>query len=102
MAEMKKRDIHVNVWEHGFTHPESPIFESLLPYSGDTLVWSGLVPDFATEGARKIFGAQQKTFVDAGIDGFCSVLTNLWTRHRGDEGKQGMPFISVDGGVQHR
>ena len=85
MAEMKKRDIHVNVWEHGFTHPESPIFESLLPYSGDTLVWSGLVPDFATEGARNIFREHQKTFVDMGIDGFkldecdCSDYTGSWS-----------------------
>ena len=85
LAEMKKRGVHVNIWEHAFTHPSSPIHEAIAPYCGDTLVWSGLVPDFATEGARKIFGAQQKTFVDAGIDGFkldecdCSDYTGSWS-----------------------
>src|SRR5579875_1963640 len=37
----------VNLWEHAFTHPASPIFEKLVPYSGNIAVWDGLVPDFA-------------------------------------------------------
>lgn len=71
MAAMKERDIHVNLWEHAFTHPTAPIHDAIAPYSGDTLVWSGLVPDFATDAARKIFADyQRKTLVDAGVDGF--------------------------------
>jgi alpha-D-xyloside xylohydrolase len=62
---------HVNLWEHAFTHPTSPLFEPLLPHSGDYGVWGGLVPDFAGEPARKIFGSYHGThFIDAGVSGF--------------------------------
>ncbi len=61
----------VNLWEHAFTHPSSPIFEPLLPYSGDFAVWDGLVPDFASEAARTIFGNyHRRTLIDAGVSGF--------------------------------
>jgi alpha-D-xyloside xylohydrolase len=64
-------DLKVNLWEHAFTHPDSPLFEPLQPYSGDMGVWSGLVPDFAGPEARKIFGEYHaKTFLDIGISGF--------------------------------
>ena len=70
LAEMKARGIHVNLWEHAFTHPTAPIHDALAPYSADTLVWGGLVPDFTLPEARKIFADHQKTLVDAGVDGF--------------------------------
>jgi len=70
LAEMKKRGVHVNLWEHAFTHPASPIHDAIAPYSGDTLVWGGLVPDLSLEEARKIFIGQQKKLIDAGVDGF--------------------------------
>jgi alpha-D-xyloside xylohydrolase len=61
----------VNLWEHAFTHPASPLFPALEPYSGDLGVWGGLVPDFAGEQAREAFGAYHgKTFIDIGISGF--------------------------------
>jgi Alpha-glucosidases, family 31 of glycosyl hydrolases len=67
-AEMHYR---VNLWEHAYTHPASPIFNDMLPCSGDTGVWGGLVPDFAAEPARTVFGAYHgKTFIDAGVSGF--------------------------------
>lgn len=63
--------LHVNLWEHAFTHPSSPIYNALEPHSGDYLVWQGLVPDFAGEPARRIFGAYHgKALVDAGVSGF--------------------------------
>ena len=70
LVEMKARGIHVNLWEHAFTHPTAPIHDALAPYSADTLVWGGLVPDFTLPEARKIFADHQKTLVDAGVDGF--------------------------------
>ena len=70
LAEMKARGIHVNLWQHAFTHPTAPIHDALAPYSADTLVWSGLVPDFTIPEARKIFADYQKTLVAAGVDGF--------------------------------
>ncbi len=61
----------VNLWEHAYTHPSSPVFGELVPYSGDIAVWEGLVPDFAGEPARKIFGDYHgKELVEIGISGF--------------------------------
>ena len=61
----------VNLWEHAFTHPASPLFPALEAYSGNFGVWGGLVPDFNAEPARSAFGEYHgKTFVDAGVSGF--------------------------------
>jgi alpha-D-xyloside xylohydrolase len=68
---LKERGFHVNLWQHAFTHPDSPIHDDIAPYSGDYLVWGGVVPDFATPEARKIFSDyQRKALVDLGVDGF--------------------------------
>jgi alpha-D-xyloside xylohydrolase len=61
----------VNLWEHAFTHPTSPVFASLEPFSGDMGVWGGLVPDFAAEPARSAFGEYHgKALIDLGVSGF--------------------------------
>lgn len=61
----------INLWEHAFTHPSSPLFEPLLSHSGDYGVWGGLVPDFAGKEARQIFGEYHgKNFIDLGVSGF--------------------------------
>jgi alpha-D-xyloside xylohydrolase len=61
----------VNLWEHAFTHPASPLFPEILPCSGDFGVWGGLVPDFAGERAREAFGGfHGKTLIDMGVSGF--------------------------------
>lgn len=61
----------VNLWEHAFTHPSSPIFSALEPHAGDYAVWQGLVPDFAAEPARRIFGDYHgSALIDAGVSGF--------------------------------
>lgn len=71
IGKLKEMDFHVNLWEHAFVHPDSPIHEELTDYSGDYRVWNGLVPDFATKEARDIFaGYQHKNLVELGIDGF--------------------------------
>ncbi len=54
---------HVNLWEHAFLHPESPIHEEIKPYSGNYTVWNGLVPDFSLPEARKLFVRHHKTEV---------------------------------------
>ncbi len=40
-------DLHykVNLWEHAFTHPASPLFPAIKPNSGDFGGWGGLMPD---------------------------------------------------------
>ena len=77
---------HVNLWEHAFTHPDSPLYEKLLPYSGNYEVWSGLVPDFSFEQARDIFAKYHKENITFGlVDGFkidecdSSDYTNGWS-----------------------
>ncbi len=71
VEEMKKRGVHVNLWEHAFTHTDSPIHDALAPHSGDYLVWGGVVPDFATTEARRIFADyHKKVLTGIGIDGF--------------------------------
>ena len=66
-----KMNFKINLWEHAFTHPASPLFPELEPHSGDDGVWGGLVPDFAGDPARDAFGVYHaKNFIDAGISGF--------------------------------
>ena len=61
----------LNLWEHAFVYPAAPIYEKLLPHSGDYEVWNGLVPDMASEEARRIFSDwHDEQFVRKGITGF--------------------------------
>ena len=55
LRQMHALGYKMNFWEHAFTHPTSPIYHDLKPWSGNYLVWNGLVPDFATPQGRKIF-----------------------------------------------
>ena len=68
---MAKMGFHLNLWEHAFTSPQSPLFDALKTKAGDYKVWGGLVPDFADPAARKIFADyHQREFADSGIAGF--------------------------------
>jgi alpha-D-xyloside xylohydrolase len=61
----------LNLWEHAYIHPSSPLHRPLAPFSGDYLVWNGLVPDFTLPQARRIFGDYHATeLVRKGILGF--------------------------------
>ena len=71
IADIKSRDYRVNLWEHAFINPASPLFEPMRTLSGDKGVWGGLVPDFADEHARATFGGYHgETLLDIGVDGF--------------------------------
>ncbi len=71
VKDLSDQGFQINLWEHAFTHPSSPLFEALLPHSGDYGVWGGLVPDFAGEKARDVFGDYHgRTLVDIGVSGF--------------------------------
>ena len=71
LEEAAAENFKINLWEHAFTHPSSPIFSGLVPYSGDFAVWEGLVPDFAGESARRVFGEYHGSeLIDAGVSGF--------------------------------
>ncbi|MEI6276582.1 MAG: glycoside hydrolase family 31 protein [Prolixibacteraceae bacterium] len=71
VKELKDDHFRINLWEHAFVHPKAPIYEDLLPYSGDYEVWEGLVPDFIGKEARQIYGAfHKKEHVDIGVSGY--------------------------------
>lgn len=71
LKQMAARNYKVNLWEHAYTHPASPLFSQLKNLSADYGVWGGLVPDFANPEARQRFGEYHaKTFLDAGVSGF--------------------------------
>jgi alpha-D-xyloside xylohydrolase len=55
MQAMKKRHVQVNLWEHAWVSPESPIHAALVPLSGSHTVWGGLAPDFSLKEAQQLF-----------------------------------------------
>jgi alpha-D-xyloside xylohydrolase len=70
VSQMTSMGYRLNLWEHCFTHPTSPIYNAIAPYSGNYRVWSGLVPDFATSQARKIFlDLHEKEVFSKGVSG---------------------------------
>ncbi len=63
--------LRLNLWEHAYIHPTSPLFEPLLTRSGDYLVWGGLVVDFADPEASRLFAEyHEKELVDKGVTAF--------------------------------
>lgn len=70
ISSLKKQDFRINLWEHAYVHPTSPLWEPLQEYSGDFLVWKGLVPDFVLPEARDLFAGHHKLLADEGISGF--------------------------------
>jgi alpha-D-xyloside xylohydrolase len=71
ITKMTNNGFKLNLWEHAYTHPTSPIFKKIAPYSADYTVWSGAVPDFILPAARKIFGDyHESNLVKKGISAF--------------------------------
>jgi alpha-D-xyloside xylohydrolase len=67
----RSQQYRINLWEHAFTNPASPIFPALESCSGDYGVWGGLVPDFAGQQARDAFSEfHGRTLIDMDISGF--------------------------------
>jgi alpha-D-xyloside xylohydrolase len=68
---MKTMNFRLNLWEHAFVNPASPIYSDLKEKSGDYLVWNGLVPDFVDPHVKEIFSNyHENNFVKQGISGF--------------------------------
>ena len=71
IAKLKEMGYHINLWEHAFISPASPLYSELYDLSGNYEVWKGLVPDFATDEARRRFAEYHKNYlIEQGIDGF--------------------------------
>ena len=68
---MNAQGYKVNLWEHAYTAPNSPIYEAIVPYSANYKVWNGAVPDFNLPEAKAIFGKyHDEQFVKKGISAF--------------------------------
>jgi len=68
---LKEQSFHLNLWEHAFIHPSSPLFGPMRDLAGNTAVWGGLVPDLQQPTARRVFGNYHgEHLIDIGISGF--------------------------------
>jgi alpha-D-xyloside xylohydrolase len=105
--KMTAQGIHLNLWEHAYTAPVSPLYEPLKNKAGDYRVWNGLVPDFADKNASAIFADyHQKTFVDNGISAFKMDECDNSNITRGDQ-VWGFPDLTqfpsgIDGEQMHQ
>lgn len=71
IQQMDSMGFKLNLWEHPYVFPTSPLFDPLKDKSGDFSVWKGVVPDLVNPEARKIFSDYHETsFVDKGIAAF--------------------------------
>jgi alpha-D-xyloside xylohydrolase len=71
LRELSALHFRLNLWEHAFVHPSSPIYAALKPLSGDYEVWGGLVPDFILPAARDIFaGFHEREHIALGVSGY--------------------------------
>lgn len=71
IQEMNEMGYRINLWEHAFIHPTAPFHKEIMPWSGNYMVWGGLVPDFATPEAKKIYlDYHNEVLIDIGIEGF--------------------------------
>ena len=71
IAELAAMGFRLNLWEHAYIHPSSPLFEALRERSGDYLVWEGLVVDFADPSASQTFADYHEAhLVDLGVTAF--------------------------------
>jgi len=71
IQKINAKGFKLNLWEHAYTNPSSPIFNALVPYSGNYTVWAGAVPDFILPQTKKIFGGYHEDhFVKKGIAAF--------------------------------
>ncbi len=68
---MDSMGFKLNLWEHAYVFPTSPLFDPLKHKACDFSVWKGLVPDFVDAEASRIFGDyHEKTFLNKGITAF--------------------------------
>jgi len=68
---LREMGFRLNLWEHAYIHPSSPLFEPLRERSGDYLVWGGLVVDFVDPEAVRLFANYHDAeFVGKGVRGF--------------------------------
>lgn len=70
IATMRSMHFHISMWEHAFVSPISPMFKPLEHWSGNYLVWGGLVPDFTMPQCKRTWARYHDRIMFAlGVDG---------------------------------
>jgi len=71
IQELQQSGFKINLWEHAYIHPTSPLFEPLKTHAPDYFVWNGLAVDFADPEASRIFSDyHDRELISRGILGF--------------------------------
>lgn len=70
LSKLRDMEYKVNLWEHAYVNPQSPIYEELKSSSGNCYVWDGLVPDFTQKEAAEAFKNHHSQLKEQGISGF--------------------------------
>ena len=71
VRKLGESEYKVNLWEHAYTNPASPLYPKLKSMSGDFAVWGGLAPDFLEPQARQIFGDfHDREHIALGVSGY--------------------------------
>jgi len=71
VSQLGASQYKVNLWEHAYTNPASPLYAPLKDHSGDYAVWGGRVPDFLQPEARRLFADfHDKTHIALGVVGY--------------------------------
>ncbi len=71
VSTLREEGFRVNLWEHPYVSPESPIYRELEPLSGSHTVWGGLVPDFTLSEVQEAYMAlHQREHVSIGVAGY--------------------------------
>jgi alpha-D-xyloside xylohydrolase len=71
LRQLAALHFHLNLWEHAFVHPSSPIYGALAPLAGDYEVWGGLAPDFLEPRARSLFADfHARAHLALGVSGY--------------------------------
>jgi alpha-D-xyloside xylohydrolase len=71
VKDMLDKGIRLNLWINPYVSTKASFYKDIVPFTGSHTVWTGAVPDFNMEQARKIFfGQLQKDQVDLGVSGY--------------------------------
>jgi len=73
VKRMRENGFHINLWEHAWVHPDSPIYPTLASEGllADRTAMGGGVPDFTFERTRDIFADQHiEQHINLGVDGY--------------------------------
>ena len=69
--QLAEEGFRLNLWEHAYIHPTSPLFDRLRDRAGDYLVWEGLVIDLADPEASRIFADYHEQYlIEQGVTAF--------------------------------